>query len=365
MLLGGCNGANKEASAPIEVVTAPKGVAAYGKVMADTIREVYIDFPAITEEIKVKEGEYVKKGAPLIVLDDTAYKNQIIKKEQEIKRLQVQQANIQKQVEPSGIELLQIKNELSLKQAKMQAGTDPDVVALQEQIKLMTEEIQEAQKLYEANKQLNSLESLSDTELKVSELKLKELEKAKKEAEVRLNSLKSDKELEISNLNTALQAKQTVANNSNSSLLADAEVLGLQIQNAQLELEDMKAKLDKVYLKGDTIIADKDSIVEKVGVKLGSVLGQEGSGITLSLVDQASLVVTVDVPENFIQQVTIGDKAEVTLNAYDGVILKAQVTHIAEQATMVNGENMVKVDLEVQEGKEKLKLGYEVDATIY
>nr|WP_302598622.1 biotin/lipoyl-binding protein [uncultured Cellulosilyticum sp.] len=55
-----------------------------GKIKANKIREVSIDFPATVEEIYVLEGDKLEKGQEILALNYEEYKDEIKQKEQDL-----------------------------------------------------------------------------------------------------------------------------------------------------------------------------------------------------------------------------------------------------------------------------------------
>ena len=76
-------------------------------------------------------------------------------------------------------------------------------------------------------------------------------------------------------------------------------------------------------------------------------------------------MINVDVPEAFINKMKLGNHADITFTASADEVIKGKVSRIAQTARVVNGENMVNVELEVTDSKVGLKQGYEVSAIIY
>jgi multidrug efflux pump subunit AcrA (membrane-fusion protein) len=80
-----CSKPAKDASA--EVTPTPeqrKTVEAFGTIEVNEIRNINLDFDAVVEEIAVKEGQQVKKGDTLVVLDMKGYMEQIERKAHEL-----------------------------------------------------------------------------------------------------------------------------------------------------------------------------------------------------------------------------------------------------------------------------------------
>lgn len=342
------------------------GIDVFGSVEADRVKQIHIEFPATIESIEVKVGECVKKGDKLMTLNFEAYQNQIRKKEQEIKQLQVQLSAKEQNLDPASIEANQIKDELNLKKSRLTNDTEPEITMLKQQIVIAQENLRVAQKEYEAQRELLNIGGVSSHELETKELNLKELQKKQDDAVSNLAKVKNTKELEIETLQASYKSKELQVSNTSKQDTTDAQLIRLKIQTAEIELQDMKAKLAKSYLQGNAIIADEDlMVIDEVSVQNGTLLSADETKPILTLINQGSLIVTVDVPESFINKVKIGSHADVKLYADREKTLNAKVKRIANKASMINGETMIKVDLEIEGDTSMLRKGYEVDATIY
>ncbi|MCW3488507.1 efflux RND transporter periplasmic adaptor subunit [Dethiobacter alkaliphilus] len=87
LLAAGCTGtteAGTNGQEEVEVVQA-QTVEAFGNVVALAEKNIIVDFPALVEEVHVREGQQVEEEETLITLDLTEYNAQIENKERELK----------------------------------------------------------------------------------------------------------------------------------------------------------------------------------------------------------------------------------------------------------------------------------------
>ncbi|PHV71253.1 hypothetical protein CS063_06060 [Sporanaerobium hydrogeniformans] len=368
ILLVGCNKSEEANSGQVttEKIEAEvqEGIDVFGEITANQTKEIYIDFPATVEKLYVKEGDCVKKGDKLATLDIKSYETSILKKEKEMELLEVQLGEFEKNLDPTSVEASKIKQELLLKERLLQEETDPE-------LKMQTEEIAEAERvLAKARKDYEVLEtlyvagSLAKNEVDEAQLGIQSKEKTLKEAEAKLEKAKTEKQLELDALAASLKVKQTQASNTSYSNKSEIDELIIRRSIAEVELEEMQSRLRKSYIKGKDIIAETDSIVEKLGIQEGCLVGRDGQGVALKLVDETSLVATVDIPESFIKDVKLGSQAEVKCYADEEQVIKGQISRIAHKAIEESGETIVKADVTLAGHGAFIKLGYGVDVKI-
>lgn len=106
----GCNSQEvnaQELAKEVEVNQEVNQLDVFGKVEAATIRELAVDFPATIETIDLKVGDLVEKGTQLMTLDYESYKNEMIKKEQEIQLLKVEREAAYNSLDPQSVTINQ------------------------------------------------------------------------------------------------------------------------------------------------------------------------------------------------------------------------------------------------------------------
>lgn len=85
LLSSACSKSAKKVNAEAAPTPAPrKAVEAFGIVEVNEIRNINLDFDTVVEEVPVKEGQRVKKGDVLVVLDMKGYMEQIGRKVNEL-----------------------------------------------------------------------------------------------------------------------------------------------------------------------------------------------------------------------------------------------------------------------------------------
>ncbi len=123
----------------------------------------------------------------------------------------------------------------------------------------------------------------------------------------------------------------------------------------------------KKYCTVKEIISDTDGKVTYIQYGTDDIMQKNADVIKLS--DTGILEVPVNISENYIDRVQIGQSAQVTFNAVPNKIYTGKVTKIAEEAAQTTGlngrETTVNVTVTLDDKKDdKLRIGYSADCTI-
>jgi HlyD family secretion protein len=129
-----------------------------------------------------------------------------------------------------------------------------------------------------------------------------------------------------------------------------------QIQaTAALEQARLSVEQAKRNLANATIVAPFDGVITAVNIVAG---GSSGSSASISIADTSRLHVDVLVDETEIANVQVGQQAEITLDALDGITLAGTVANIDPSGTVSNGvvNYSVRVDLDPTDAALKLDM---------
>jgi multidrug resistance efflux pump len=127
----------------------------------------------------------------------------------------------------------------------------------------------------------------------------------------------------------------------------------------------MNKKLSKSYIKGKDIIADTDNIIiYDLLCNEGAMIGNDKEPI-LKIMDENTLYISVDIPEEFIGKVDINSEAEIVPYASKDQVIKGKITRLAGRAIKQNGETIIKADIAIEGQNSILKPGLTVDVKIF
>ena len=368
-LFTGCNKTdqevNNEAETTTTQVTEEASIDVFGEVKVDTIKEIIIDFPATVDKIHVKDGQNIKKGDKIISLNFDMYEIDIKKKQSEIKSYENQLAQLRQNINPLSAEVVKINNELNVKQDYLINDSDPQVQKLKRNLTIAESAYNTAKKEYEVNKEIFDMQGISEDELELSLQNLRDKEKVKKDIIQEIEQVKIDRKLEVDQLSASLST--TKAQLSNTDVQKASEILALEskLEIAKLDLGIMQKKLSKTFLKDKAIVADiNNMIVYDILCNEGSMI-DTCSGAIIKAMDEDTLLVSADIPEEFINKVKIGCSADIVPYADKAVTLKGNVVRLSERAIKQNGETIIKADISIEGEKGLLKPGLTVDIKIY
>jgi len=168
----------------------------------------------------------------------------------------------------------------------------------------------------------------------------------------------------LRNLQTGDQSTQVLAaQGAVDQAQAAVEQAQKAVQQAQANLDLLDAQLAKLVT-----YAPLDSIVLTRNVEPGEYV-QPGA-VGFALADLNNITITVYVPEDRYGQISLGQRAQVTVDSFPGETFTAEVIHIADQAEFtprnvqtVEGRSstVYAIKLKVTDSEGKLKIGMPAD----
>ncbi|MBI5787004.1 MAG: efflux RND transporter periplasmic adaptor subunit [Candidatus Niyogibacteria bacterium] len=164
------------------------------------------------------------------------------------------------------------------------------------------------------------------------------------------------------NINTAI-ANMTAADeklrSARSSLDLEKEELALLLAGTRPEkilaqeasVDNYRAQLAKTIIR-----APINGTVTVQNAKIGEIVGAGAS--VVSLISEANFEIEANVPEADVAKIHLGDKAQVTLDAYgSGILFEASVSAIDPAETVVEGVAIYKTTLQFANKDERIKSG--------
>jgi len=139
--------------------------------------------------------------------------------------------------------------------------------------------------------------------------------------------LKANQELEISNVSGAIADVKY-----QSSLTGYENALS----KAQRTLEEAQEKLDafEAFVGDGTVCAEGSGIVTEIGYEEGDYLKNTGTLIAFAKAEE--MTVSVDVSQEDVVDIKVGDTVELSMSAYEGEIYEGVVASITTTATSRN-----------------------------
>lgn len=274
-------------------------------------------------KICVQEGQLVKKGDVLLVLDSSDYENQL-------EKLQINLENAKltlNQMDQTGIAAEKSASENSLSQAK-------------HNLENAQRKYEDYKKKYEQSQVLFTSEAITKNEF----------EEAKKNSEDAATNLKSAED--------SLKNAQNILNDTNNSSESKIANQKNQIALIQKDIENCQKKIDD-----STVVANIYGKVIKIDAKENQ-FPSDGDQIIIDDVSQYKVV--VDLKQYDALKAAKGQKANIKIkgatNSYTGTV--TEIGEFAEVKTTSGGgdqEHKVKVSVVIDNPEEEVKGGYEAD----
>jgi HlyD family secretion protein len=261
-------------------------VSASGRIFPEKEIKISSDVSGQLVELTVKEGDSVKAGQLLARVNPETYQNQIERGEASVNASRAQQANAQAQIE-------NIKARLGTTQAQ------------REQIEAQLVNTRNA---FKRNEKLHHEGVVSDADFEQTQSQLRQQEANLKQIDATLSASISE-----------------IKSSEESAKAAEYNVRG-----SEASLKEMKTALNKT-----SIYAPANGIVSKLNVEKGErVVGtaQMSGTEMMRLANMNSMEVQVNISENDILRVSVGNEVEIDVAAYQGRKFKGRVTEIANTA---------------------------------
>ena len=363
VLTAGC-GKTIEEEVVQEEVQVENSIDVFGKIEANKKRDVYINFPALIKEIHIKEGQSITKGTPLFTLEYSGYLNDIKKAEQKLELSNTELDFNKKSVGALDDTINKLEEEKSLKNNYISEDSSHTLELLQSNLNLIEQQIKEEENNYETLQELYKEGGTSEDEVKKSKIRIDGFKKDKISTEKAIIEFQDNIKMQVADLSNSIVStteKRLDAEKSNQ-LIEKQKNLNTSI--TELEIEDMKEKMNNVYIKDNQVITELDkAIVEEIKCEEGEYVGVNEPTYCVKLLDANSIQAVADVPEEFISDISIGQKCKVTPYYDKTLTIEGEVERISEVAINKDGEVVVQVYVNLL-NKDKLILpGFSVDVT--
>ena len=258
---------------------------------ADVSSEMY----GVLSAVKVEEGDTVKKGQIIAVIDSVL--------------LQAQMKQSQATLEVAEVELLKSNNELQKVEAKGEAT------------KVSMEKLRD---YFEVQKKVFSIGGIIQSELNEAEMKYQ------------------DALAEYKSVLEEMKAQKAKSNEGRRG--AEAKVI-----KSRADLEEIQKKIEKTFIK-----APISGIISSKKKWVGESTSQ-GDSVIVTIIQTGEVYAEADVNESSISYLKVGQRAEVTVDAYPSMRFTGKVHLISP--TLDTSSRTVKVQIKVLNRKFILKPG--------
>jgi HlyD family secretion protein len=150
---------------------------------------------------------------------------------------------------------------------------------------------------------------------------------------------------------TLLVEKKTLALKNSPAGTEEVKIQEALVDKARALVQKYKSELGK-----KTIISPLNGVITKKSAKVGEIVGAQS--VVLSIISTANYEIETYIPEADIRKVNVGDKARITLDAYDDdVIFEATVSSIEPAETEIDGVSTYKAVMQFVKADERIRSG--------
>ncbi|WP_315070285.1 efflux RND transporter periplasmic adaptor subunit [uncultured Clostridium sp.] len=269
-------------------------ISSSGAIKSGQGTNIYSNLEYNVASINVKVGDKVKKGDVLATIDTSELEEQIAEGQQTL------DANKAK----NAASLAQAQKNYDNAKYLYDNNLNTDIVNAQTNLNKAKLTLDNDTKVYEYDKVMLQNGNMSQHDVDTAGTTVDNDQKAYNQAQVAVEAAQVSAEKEIENDKTALDSAQAAAND----------------QTSELALEDKKKKLQDAQ-----VVATVDGTITNVNCTVGV----EAAGALFVIQDLSNLIVDADVDETDINQIAVGQKAELSTDASGSEVIQGAVT-IAE-----------------------------------
>lgn len=360
----------------------------FGNVKILKYRNITLDFPVRIDKIHVVAGQFIKKNDELISIDLDQFYNDIRVKEHELSIEKLKLLNLEQEygeknqeinteyltlsnsIEIAEKEIKQLELDYSKKSELLKNDSDPEIQRLENDIEQAHQDFEKAETELERKKILFEASAISEQEYNEYSYNYRQKELEVENLEYLLKSALLSKDSELEQISLQIDQKKSVLDELKLQIenLNNPEITQIEIQKetcslTEYEIDYLYGKLDKRFLSKDLIISDVDyGVVSEILCTEGEIIS---SGYNLiSLIDQDSLYVEANVPEEFIKDIKLGNEAFIIPLADQDKKYTGNVTYIGSMAVESSGETIVPVHIKVNDNDGFLLPNFNVDIEI-
>jgi HlyD family secretion protein len=337
---------------PVERETLVDTVSATGSIEPEAEVEMKFETGGKVSEVLVKEGQYVTAGTVLARLDTTDLELQVRSAEIDLAQAK---ANLEQLYEPELAEKITAAQaaveSARLNLIELQDGVDPDEVTKAEAALKQTEiTLKEAQWAYDQVAYRGDVGAMSQAN------DLQDATLAYESAVADYNiAVKEATPAEIASARSTLaSAQSTLAELQQEPSAAEITSQQASVDKAQLTLEEAQANLDNAVLTAPT-----DGIVLVVNIEPGERVLDDATDAAMTIANTSTYLLKMEVDELDIGQVKLGQRANVSLDAFAEQTFEGAVTDISPSPVSSDSseESIVTYEVTISLDTEGLSIG--------
>lgn len=296
----------------------------FGIVKSTDVTDIWFDFPAVINEVNIKEGQRVKKGDVLLTINYDAYLNEISSKKIELKSLK-------QQLSDTDVELNKLNKELAKLKKQLNDKSHPELKKLINDLAVAKKAYADSQKEQKNKESLLLSGAISQADYDEFKKTVEANEKLVFDSQSGIEKINDSVNTQIQELEFSIKQKSSSINNG---------ILNEKIKACESEIKLMNDKINVPNISGNNVISHVDnSIVYDSGYVKGEALSSSKKIVSLLNLDK--IIIESNVPEEFIKDVNLGSEVTIIPQADKSKNYKGKVTYIADKAVQQNGQTTV------------------------
>lgn len=319
----------------VDLENGPKTIEAFGVVRAADTKDIIIEFPAIVEEVKVREGQQVGLEEIIFVLDLNDYLVEINNREKDLAIAMAEKNRIEKGIKGLAEESLELQ--LDKLNSNLRYAEDSYNYYLRD--------FETYQRLYDDGGV--SKQELTKMQMAVDEMKMKI----------------DDIENSIQQLN-----QRKVNQNQQLILKKSIEEDQLDIQNKRIsqienQLQLLNNKLNKSYIKDNLIISEfRKGVIYDISYTVGNTTSPSIKAFTIGNLE--NLTIEANIVEEFINEIEIGANVSIVPIADRSRSYSGRIVDVSRMAFVKNGETVIPIRISIDNPDDFIMPNFNVDVFI-
>jgi multidrug resistance efflux pump len=313
------------------------------------VYDISIDFPSIVTAVNVKEGDRVGLGQSLVTLDISEYKANMEKLQQQLIINEAGLKTVTQDLASLVAEIAQLEKDIQRKSGELTNGTNANLRNLQSAFEVAQRDLEKVKNDFSNYQQLYAAGAVSKDLLDQHGLLVAQKDKSVSDLQNNINKLKTDLQTELDQLNISLIYKRAQLNQLTNANSANTIKQNSSIAVSKIELENLKSKGSKAYIKDNLIVSSlENGIIKNLKVINGNRLGAQAMPTAvLQLIDASSIIISAEVDEEFIKNVKLGESVKIVPEF--------------NKALTLDGKRIIKVEVKPEDSEGLLKPGYSAD----
>jgi HlyD family secretion protein len=317
----------------------------------------------LVAEVFVEEGQQVEAGDPLAQLDTDDMALQATQAEISLREAELELETLLEPPDEADVATAQDAVDqaaASLRLTQLDLDTAQDSVAANETLEDAQSAYEEALHIYEVR--LDWYESGKEPDYWFVNDALEDLD----DARLALNRAQQQADQQIQSASNSLAAAADTYRQAQSDLeelLAGADES--DVEAAQLKIDQARASLEQVQLQLEdaTLTAPIAGTITALNIQPGE-MASAGQAAVVVISDLSVLEVEINLDDTDVAQVSVGQEAQVSVDAFPEADLTGQVTYIAPVAEVQSGVVLYPVTVQLAPTELPVRAGMTTDVEI-